>query len=120
CGWSPRPPGSGGAAGPGPGARSSGQYWPGAADPTTTSAGSVRSVTEPQPEDDGEFESVLVYLKESRGFDFTGYKRSSLRRRVQRRMTQAGAGSYAEYIDQLQVNADEFVALFNTILINVN
>ncbi|MEV6442911.1 CheR family methyltransferase [Amycolatopsis sp. NPDC051716] len=76
-------------------------------------------MTEPQPEDDSEFESVLAYLKESRGFDFTGYKRSSLRRRVQRRMTQAGAGSYAEYIDQLQVNADEFVALFNTILINV-
>ncbi len=73
----------------------------------------------PQPEDDGEFESVLAYLTESRGFDFTGYKRSSLQRRVQRRMAQAGAGSYSEYIDQLQVNADEFVALFNTILINV-
>ncbi|SFW86988.1 CheR family methyltransferase [Amycolatopsis australiensis] len=76
-------------------------------------------MTESQPEDDGEFESVLAYLKESRGFDFTGYKRSSLRRRVQRRMAQAGAENYGDYIDQLQVNADEFVALFNTILINV-
>jgi len=75
-------------------------------------------VTEPK-EPNGEFESVLTYLKESRGFDFTGYKRSSLMRRVRRRMTQVEIDSYADYIDQLQVNADEFVALFNTILINV-
>ncbi|WP_285481762.1 CheR family methyltransferase [Amycolatopsis sp. NBRC 101858] len=76
-------------------------------------------MTEPRPEADDEFEAVLGYLKESRGFDFTGYKRTSLMRRVQRRMSQVGAESYADYVDQLQVNADEFVALFNTILINV-
>ncbi|MEA5363310.1 CheR family methyltransferase [Amycolatopsis sp., V23-08] len=76
-------------------------------------------MTNPPPEADDEFESVLAYLKESRGFDFTGYKRTSLMRRVQRRMSQVGAGTFADYIDQLQVNADEFVALFNTILINV-
>nr|WP_239155141.1 hypothetical protein [Amycolatopsis sp. FDAARGOS 1241] len=58
-------------------------------------------------------------MKESRGFDFTGYKRSSLMRRVRRRKTQIGIESYGDYLDQLQVNADEFVALFNTILINV-
>ncbi|MGW4064653.1 CheR family methyltransferase [Amycolatopsis sp. NPDC004747] len=75
-------------------------------------------MTEPK-EPNGEFESVLTYLKESRGFDFTGYKRSSLMRRVRRRMSQVEIDSYADYIDQLQVNADEFVALFNTILINV-
>ncbi|MET8999996.1 CheR family methyltransferase [Amycolatopsis sp. NPDC004169] len=75
-------------------------------------------MTEPK-EANGEFESVLAYLKESRGFDFTGYKRSSLMRRVRRRMSQVGTESYTDYIDQLQVNADEFVALFNTILINV-
>jgi two-component system CheB/CheR fusion protein len=79
----------------------------------------VSPVTDPRPEADDEFESVLAYLKESRGFDFTGYKRTSLMRRVQRRMSQVGVGTFADYIDQLQVNADEFVALFNTILINV-
>jgi two-component system, chemotaxis family, CheB/CheR fusion protein len=67
----------------------------------------------------GDFEAVLVYLKESRGFDFTGYKRTSLARRVQRRMSQVGIDSYSEYIDHLQVNSEEFKALFNTILINV-
>ncbi|MEU4254189.1 protein-glutamate O-methyltransferase CheR, partial [Amycolatopsis sp. NPDC026612] len=75
-------------------------------------------MTEPK-EPNGEFESVLAYLKESRGFDFTGYKRSSLMRRVRRRMSQVDIDSYGDYIDQLQVNADEFAALFNTILINV-
>jgi two-component system CheB/CheR fusion protein len=62
---------------------------------------------------------LLAYLKEARGFDFTGYKRSSVMRRVDRRMAQVGLGSYGEYLDHLQVHPDEFTALFNTILINV-
>jgi len=68
---------------------------------------------------DPEFESLLLYLKEARGFDFTGYKRSSLMRRVNRRMSQVEAGSYPEYLDYLQVHPDEFTLLFNTVLINV-
>jgi two-component system, chemotaxis family, CheB/CheR fusion protein len=59
----------------------------------------------PQPHDkpDPHFEELLVYLRESRGFDFTGYKRSSLMRRVDRRMVQAGSSDCIEYLDQLQV-----------------
>jgi two-component system CheB/CheR fusion protein len=67
----------------------------------------------------GDFEAVLSYLKEARGFDFTGYKRTSLARRVRRRMSQVGIDDYGDYLDHLLVNADEFGALFNTILINV-
>ena len=70
-------------------------------------------------EPDDAFEAVLTYLKESRGFDFTGYKRSSLMRRVHRRMSQVGISEYPDYVDYLQVNTDEFATLFNTILINV-
>jgi two-component system, chemotaxis family, CheB/CheR fusion protein len=70
-------------------------------------------------EPNGDFEAVLNYLKEARGFDFTGYKRTSLARRVRRRMSQVGIDEFAEYIDRLQVDSDEFGALFNTILINV-
>lgn len=66
-----------------------------------------------------EFESLLRYLRDSRGFDFTGYKRTSLIRRVRHRMDQAGYESYEEYLDVLQASSDEFAALFNTILINV-
>jgi two-component system CheB/CheR fusion protein len=68
---------------------------------------------------DPKFEALLTYLKESRGFDFTGYKRASLTRRVDRRLVQLGITGYAEYLDHLQVHPDEFTALFNTILINV-
>jgi two-component system, chemotaxis family, CheB/CheR fusion protein len=72
-------------------------------------------VSEPDPA----FEALLVHLKSSRGFDFTGYKRASLVRRVDRRMAQVGVADYAEYLDYLELHAEEFTALFNTILINV-
>jgi len=65
------------------------------------------------------FEALLLHVKDTRGFDFTGYKRSSLVRRVDRRLAQVGADDYVEYLDYLQVHPDEFTALFNTILINV-
>jgi two-component system CheB/CheR fusion protein len=68
---------------------------------------------------DPDFEDLLHFLKESRGFDFTGYKRSSLMRRVDRRMQQVGVASYSDYLDRLQVDQEEFTQLFNTILINV-
>jgi two-component system CheB/CheR fusion protein len=68
---------------------------------------------------DSGFEALLMYLKEARGFDFTGYKRSSLMRRVDRRMAEIAVTDYADYIDFLQLHPEEFTALFNTILINV-
>lgn len=68
---------------------------------------------------DEAFEALLQYLRDSRGFDFTGYKRASLMRRVRHRMDQAGSDSYEQYLDVLQASSDEFSALFNTILINV-
>jgi two-component system, chemotaxis family, CheB/CheR fusion protein len=41
---------------------------------------------------DESFETLLRFLRESRGFDFTGYKRTSLMRRVRHRMDHAGYG----------------------------
>ena len=68
---------------------------------------------------DPSFERLLSYLKESRAFDFTGYKRASLMRRVRHQMQQVNVATFDEYGDFLQVHPDEFTALFNTILINV-
>jgi two-component system CheB/CheR fusion protein len=68
---------------------------------------------------DQEFGILLAYLKQSRGFDFSGYKPASLRRRIDKRMQQVGAGSYEDYVDYLEVRPSEFTALFNSILINV-
>jgi two-component system CheB/CheR fusion protein len=68
---------------------------------------------------DPSFERLLTYLKETRAFDFTGYKRASLMRRVMHQMQQVGVETFDDYYDYLQVHPDEFTALFNTILINV-
>ena len=66
-----------------------------------------------------ELETLLDYLKRSRGFDFTGYKRTSLTRRIQKRLEAVHVHSYATYLDYLEHNAGEFEELFDTILINV-
>ena len=68
---------------------------------------------------DPDFEALLRYLKDQRGFDFTGYKRASLMRRVQRRMEAVEQTSFEDYHDYLMLHPEEFTALFNTILINV-
>ncbi|WP_171974738.1 CheR family methyltransferase [Leptolyngbya sp. 'hensonii'] len=69
--------------------------------------------------DNPAFESLLDYVKRSRGFDFTGYKRSSLIRRMNKRMQTVGIEGYSNYLDYLEVHPEEFNALFNTLLINV-
>ncbi len=68
---------------------------------------------------DAEFEDLLGYLKRSRGFDFTGYKRASLQRRVDKRTQETGVSGYTAYTDYLKVHPEEFALLFNTVLINV-
>jgi two-component system CheB/CheR fusion protein len=64
---------------------------------------------------------LLDHLKRSRGFDFTGYKRSSLERRIAKRMeaVEVEVEDYLAYVDYLEVQPEEFACLFNTILINV-
>jgi two-component system CheB/CheR fusion protein len=62
---------------------------------------------------------LLDHLRRSRGFDFSGYKRASLERRIQKRMADVGVDSYPAYLDHLEANPSEFTDLFNTILINV-
>jgi two-component system CheB/CheR fusion protein len=84
-------------------------------EPETQARKANRAVEQRDPS----FERLLQYLKESRAFDFTGYKRASLMRRVRHQMQQVGIDSFDDYHDYLQVHPDEFTALFNTILINV-
>ncbi|HEY9615210.1 MAG TPA: CheR family methyltransferase [Microcoleaceae cyanobacterium] len=66
-----------------------------------------------------DFEALLDYIKESRGVDFTGYKRASLMRRVSKRMQAVTIEGYSNYQDYLAVHPEEFNHLFNTLLINV-
>ncbi len=66
-----------------------------------------------------QFEALLEYLRENRGFDFTGYKRNTLVRRVGKRCAELKFESFGPYLDYLQVHAEEFPILFDKILINV-
>jgi two-component system CheB/CheR fusion protein len=69
--------------------------------------------------DDEELEELLRFIRDTRGFDFTGYKRSSIGRRVHRRMHEVRTESLTDYRDLLEADVDEFTYLFNTILINL-
>jgi two-component system CheB/CheR fusion protein len=93
----------------------------GVADAVTGNDISSEAEVPPEGEagDEAAFERLLQFLKESRAFDFTGYKRPSLVRRVRHRMHEIGISSYEDYQDVLQLQPDEFTGLFNTILINV-
>ena len=68
---------------------------------------------------DPAFEDLLRVLFQSHHFDFSGYKRSTLVRRVRRRMDLLGITDFGDYADYLEVHPEEFGLLFNTILINV-
>jgi len=68
---------------------------------------------------DPKLDVLLDFLKHSRGFDFSGYKRASLMRRIQRRMQAVSVADFVDYIDYLEVHPEEFAQLFNTILINL-
>jgi two-component system, chemotaxis family, CheB/CheR fusion protein len=65
------------------------------------------------------FEQLLEHLRQTRGFDFTAYKRTSLRRRAMKRMQAVGVETFEAYLDYLELHPEEFESLFNTILINV-
>ena len=71
------------------------------------------------PPEDGELETLLEYINERRNFDFRGYKRASLTRRIFKRMQALDVDDYEQYMEMLEANPGEFADLFNTILINV-
>lgn len=71
--------------------------------------------------EDRDLAALLTYLRNSRGFDFSGYKPASLRRRILKRMQSLDepVTTFGEYLDYLEVHPEEFAALFTSILINV-
>ena len=69
--------------------------------------------------ENGDLDALLQYLHERRNFDFRGYKRASLTRRIRKRMQAVGIDDYQRYTEVLEANPGEFAELFNTILINV-
>lgn len=66
-----------------------------------------------------DFEALIGYIQERRGVDFRGYKRTSLRRRISKRLEELGIADFAAYNAFLEAHPHEFVELLNTVLINV-
>ena len=67
----------------------------------------------------GDLDALLEHLRDERGFDLTGYKRATLERRIARRTAAVGVSTYEDYRDVLEVRADEWTALLDTVLINL-
>ncbi|MGQ0832071.1 MAG: CheR family methyltransferase [Microthrixaceae bacterium] len=75
---------------------------------------------EPQSEAEGDgLSELLTFITDSRAIDFGGYKRTSLTRRIAKRMDDVGVSNYADYRDLLETDTEEFRFLFDTVLINV-
>ena len=72
-----------------------------------------------QVESTAGFEELLAYVRDERGFDFTGYKRPSLTRRIAKRMGDVKIDDFESYRAYLEQHPAEFASLFDTILINV-
>ena len=71
------------------------------------------------PHGDGELATIYAFLQRDRGIDFTHYKQTTLRRRIQRRMLIQKARTLKNYIKVLQANPVEVGALYDDLLIHV-
>ncbi|MBP2299213.1 CheR family methyltransferase [Azospirillum picis] len=76
-------------------------------------------MTNTTDDSDSDFSNLIRHIQESRGIDFRGYKRTSLERRIRRRMEEVGSEDFTAYHAFLEAHPQEFVDLLNTVLINV-
>jgi two-component system CheB/CheR fusion protein len=74
-------------------------------------------VTPPQKNDS--LGPMVQFLKENRGFDFSAYKDTTLRRRVMRRVQAVGLEDIHHYIAYLEGHPEEFAQLLDVVLINL-
>lgn len=65
-----------------------------------------------------ELEALLAQVRRARGFDFTGYRRTSLFRRVYKRLDALGLGRISEYRKYIEAHGDELERLVGALLIS--
>jgi two-component system CheB/CheR fusion protein len=78
---------------------------------------SREEVSEAQFTDD--LRRIIILLRHRTNHDFSNYKKSTIRRRIQRRMTLHGLDRIGDYVRFLQANQVEIDVLFRELLINV-
>lgn len=64
-------------------------------------------------------QKILMLLRSHTGHDFTLYKKSTIIRRIERRIAFHQLNDYVEYINCLRENPNEILLLFNELLIGV-
>jgi two-component system CheB/CheR fusion protein len=69
--------------------------------------------------DDDDLKKILSFVKSAAGVDFTHYKKTTIRRRIIRRMLLYKIQTLAGYIDYLKKHPAEAGILYNDLLINV-
>ncbi len=70
-------------------------------------------------DDEEELKNLLEKIYTERSYDFRGYKKSSLKRRIQKRMLATQIKSYAEYAQLLDTSPQEYEKLLETLTIKV-
>ena len=69
--------------------------------------------------DPEEFSAILKYLKKEVGTDFTQYKVSTIRRRLDKRLLTLGIDNLNDYYEHLRTHAEELSALSQGMLVSV-
>ncbi len=72
-----------------------------------------------EEKDQSDLEKVLILLRSKSGHDFSLYKKNTVYRRVERRMSIHQIGRIASYVRYLQENPQEVELLFRELLIGV-
>ena len=67
-----------------------------------------------------DLEIILNYLREKRGFDFSGYRPSMINRRLMQRFSATGCKDRTSYLQYLQGHPDELDRLVDALTINVS
>lgn len=79
----------------------------------------VEAPVEPKPQDAGLLDKVIVFLRSQTGHDFSLYKKSTIFRRIERRMGLHQLTRLADYLRYLRENKQESELLFEELLIGV-
>jgi two-component system CheB/CheR fusion protein len=78
-----------------------------------------QTIVEESPEQQDALGTIFALLKSTTGIDFTHYKRTTIARRIQRRMVLYKLDSLEDYAEHLRKNSAEVKALYEEILIHV-
>ena len=78
-----------------------------------------RHTAHPPPEAENSLQKIFLLLRSQTGHDFSGYKPSTIHRRIERRMAIHQIESLPGYVKFLQQTPNEVTALFRDLLIGV-